>query len=564
MRAHPRTQPAKWWTGLSSFPFRFAFGRAFNLAFGIAAVVTLFLTTGTVLAQSALPGNALYGWKIASEEVLRTFHPDPLAVDLMVAKRRIYDLTQVMGNPEAEELARQEYGESLARLLAYTTPVAQEAISVALVEQKADLEQAHIVVPELEQLLDTFDEEQSVPDDAHPINLWLDYKPVTVEAGLITYRLTLDNRSPFNPITTTLVSQLSPAESLVSVEGADCHLSNEGRLTCAMDHLAQDTPRELIMTTTVDPCYAGTVTNIITVAGTEHIINAGSDNRMIIESNVSPSFPASAKVAYIQSDNRNHNLGLVTSGAGLLNDDLHTRAAAPAWSPDGSKLAFFGVEGISELGGIYNRGNGVWLMDVIGVQGRNLRQLVAQDHIKNIAWSPDGRRLAFEVGPPGLPHEVIVIDARNGQEFSRFPGEQPAWSPNSQKLVIKNCGPQCGLWQVDLDGSDGEQLTFDGTDSYPNWSSDGQYLVFTSQTRHNNWEIYRLHLADNEIVRLTNRPGTDTTPVFGPCGQEIYLRTDQYKSWWITVMKLDGSDEYKIKEDVGPTDDWGLARPAIH
>jgi hypothetical protein len=29
-------------------------------------------------------------------------------------------------------------------------------------------------------------------------------------------------------------------------------------------------------------------------------------------------------------------------------------------------------------------------------------------------------------------------------------------------------------------------------------------------------------------------------------------------------MKLDGSDERKVQEGVGFSDDWGLARPAVH
>jgi hypothetical protein len=51
--------------------------------------------------------------------------------------------------------------------------------------------------------------------------------------------------------------------------------------------------------------------------------------------------------------------------------------------------------------------------------------------------------------------------------------------------------------------------------------------------------------------------------VFDSCSQEIYFRTDQYGSWWITAMKLNGEDEYKVQEGIGSTSDWGLARPAV-
>jgi Tol biopolymer transport system component len=179
-------------------------------------------------------------------------------------------------------------------------------------------------------------------------------------------------------------------------------------------------------------------------------------------------------------------------------------------------------------------------------------------------WSPDGSKLAIEVGPPEVPHQIFVIDTRDGQEIRRFPGEQPAWSPNSQELVIKSCAPECGLWKVGFDGSGGKLLTNDSTDSYPNWSLTGEYIVFTSRFRTGDWEIYRLSLVDNEVVRLTSRPGTDTTPVFSPDGREIYLRSDAFGDWQVRVMAVDGRNERALVDDVGPSEDWGLARPAVH
>jgi TolB protein len=240
---------------------------------------------------------------------------------------------------------------------------------------------------------------------------------------------------------------------------------------------------------------------------------------------------------------------------------LHQYAAAPAWSPDGSVIAFFGEAGISQLGSIYSQGNGIW---IIGAQGQGVRQLISIDHVKNMAWSPDGQKLAFEIDlAPQGGSEIRIIESREGQEISRFSGQQPAWSPDSQQLVIKNCTPNCGLWRVNLDGGDGQQITLDSTDSYPAWSPNGQYVVFGSQ-RDNNWEIYRLRLSDGELRNLTSRPSTDTTPVFSPDGGEIYLRTDQPGDWWITAINLNGSRERPIWGGIGPSDDWGLARPAVY
>jgi len=566
MRAHPRRQQPKWQRSLSLFQVGFIFRRAFNVALGLAAMMMLFLTTGTVLAQTALPGDTLYGWKITSEQVLRKVHPDPLTVDLMIARRRANDLLRVMdGNVQAKALALAEYQQSLTQLSTYSDPEAQEAISELLLEQKADLDQAQVVVPDLEQLLVTIeDENELVPaDEVQEAALELDYKVVAVEARQITYALTITNSGPASPVDATFISSLSPMEKLVSIaDNSDCQMV-DGSLTCLVSNLSPEEPYQHTFTTEVDSCYSGSITNTVSVVSTDNI-TIKPDHRLAAASNIDLPLSNTARVIYVQSDPQTHSLGMRSGTANVINDQLHIRAAAPAWSPDGYSAAFFGVQGISELGGIYSRGNGVWVMDIVGAQARNPRQLMAQDHIKSLAWSPDGRWLAVEVGIPNLTHEIVIIDAQDGEQRSRFPGEQPAWNLDSRNLIIKSCSTGCGLWQVDIGGNIEKQITFDSTDSYPAWSSDGQYLAFSSQQRHGNWEIYLLKVADQQILRLTNRVGTDTTPVFGPCGQEIYLRTDHYGSWWITAMTIDGEDEYTIKEGVGPTNDWGLARPAVY
>jgi hypothetical protein len=557
LRAHmheqPHSPPTKLRLELSNLRFKFALGWVFNTMAGLAALVLLFVLTGTVLAQTALPGDSLYSWRIISENVWRTVYPDRLTVDLALTTRRARDLSRVVGNPPAELVARREYQQSLNKLSSYADPSFRDALSEALNTQKVTLSSAQVIMPELDALLQKVTGQQT--------GLAVAYAATKVEANGITYTLLLTNRGSAGPVTATLLSSYLPVNAVTSISGAGCDNVNQvaGSVTCTPKNLAMGTPQLLTITVGLNPCYSGVLTNTIIISAANNLANP-----ITMENNIPLAFPSPAKIAYVQSNGSAHRLGWATASGQVLNYNLHFRAAAPAWSPDGAKLAFFGEQGISELGTVYGQGNGLWIIDVGTGQEQNPRQLVAQDHIKNIAWSPDGTKLAFEVKPPDQTAQVvIVVDASGGRQISSFPGGQPAWSANSQKLAIKNCAPACGLWQVNFDGSDPQQLTFEATDSYPAWSPTGEYLAFTSN-RDDNWEVYRLNLTNGQLLRMTHRPATDTTPVFGPCGQDVYLRTDQFGSWWLTVMKLNGDDERKVVEGVGPSDDWGLARSAIH
>lgn len=556
VNTHSGRQVARTWTNFLG-GFRLAIGKTFGLVFNVAAMLMLFGVTGSVLAQSARPGDALYNWRVATEEVFRTFHPDPVKANLTLTDRHAQDMLDVKGNPEAEERAREDYQESVAVLVRQAPPESRETITEALKEQRNNLKKAEIDTKALDEIIQTVGVQES--------NVTLEQEVVSTRAGRVTYRLTVINHGPTSAITATITNRFSAQQApIMAATDATCRAINTGSVSCTVANLAVDMPQELTVTTEVNECYAGPVTNTATMSVGDNVKNTNLDNRVAATTEIELPFPGSAQLVYVQSSDRYHNLvGSVTAGAAPLADQLQSYGGAPAWSPDGTKLAFFGEEGISQLGGVYEQGNGVWLVDIVNGQMQNHRLLVAQDHVKNMVWSPDGTKLAFEFGPPGLRHEVRVVDAGDGEFISQFAGEQPAWSADSRRLAIKGCFEECGLWQVNIDGSEAKRLTTGDSDSYPVWSPDGRALVFTSN-RAGQWDIYRLRLADSQLEQLTDRPGTDITPVFGPCGQELYIRTDYYGGWRITTLKLDGShEEVTLAEGVGPTDEWGLARPAI-
>lgn len=85
---------------------------------------------------------------------------------------------------------------------------------------------------------------------------------------------------------------------------------------------------------------------------------------------------------------------------------------APAWSPDGARIAFV------------TRGN-LWVADEDGTHSGKLT-----DQADQPAWSPNGRRLAFTRG--GF---VWTIRADGLDERRLARGAHPAWSPDGQRLA---------------------------------------------------------------------------------------------------------------------------------
>lgn len=155
MKAHPHRRPR-----VASSVWR--------AVVSLAVLVMAFLITGTAFAQSALPGQALYAWKLSSERVWRAVAPDRTAVDVTLADRRADEMAAVAADPAREAQARQGYLEVLARLKSESDPQRSAPILKALKSQQAKFSAAGISVPELDHYLEPFDLAPSTPAPVLP------------------------------------------------------------------------------------------------------------------------------------------------------------------------------------------------------------------------------------------------------------------------------------------------------------------------------------------------------------------------------------------------------------
>lgn len=114
------------------------------LALLVIIVIGLFVI-GTAFAQTAYPGDLLYGWKRASENAVRPVNPG--LVDLWISQRRANEVLAVRDDPVRLAIAWAGYREVMNRLLSYDDPVQAAHIASVLRAQWQAFLQAGVPLP---------------------------------------------------------------------------------------------------------------------------------------------------------------------------------------------------------------------------------------------------------------------------------------------------------------------------------------------------------------------------------------------------------------------------------
>jgi Tol biopolymer transport system component len=129
------------------------------------------------------------------------------------------------------------------------------------------------------------------------------------------------------------------------------------------------------------------------------------------------------------------------------------------------------------------------------------------------AWSPDGSQLAF-VRTRGGNDDIAVV-ASDGSGFHSLTSGagrdvDPAWSPDGSRIVFASDRDHQGdfdLWTMNADGTGQSELTSGSAlDHDPTWSPDGRFIAFSRSGGGQ---------ATAEIVILDMSTGTETTVTNG-------------------------------------------------
>jgi len=273
----------------------------------------------------------------------------------------------------------------------------------------------------------------------------------------------------------------------------------------------------------------------------------------------SPAFSTDGKlIAFTSYRLQNAEIYLMDTEGKIKNRLTRTDAIdeyMPTFSPDGNLMAFVADKNVSgeakitvQLSGSTPGSTSIYLMNVDGKEQRRLTDGTAMERAP--AFSPDGRRIAFESNEDGdIDIYVINVDGTEKKQltFNDVDDGHPVFSPDGKKIAFASLiDGNYEICIVDTDGGNLNRLTHNNVGDYqPAFSPDGKHIVFVL-ARNNDYELWMMNTDGANKKQLTNNVGAALQPSFSPDGEKIVFTSD--RTGYLRVYMMDFSQPFSREE----------------